>query len=130
MISPMMPFCYRLLAEGTLVLHLLWIGFLILGGYIFLAYPWLRVTHFIFLLSTFGMQIFSIACPLTYLEDYLRLKVGLGTYYQGSFIYYYLEKLVYPGIPPGVITLLTGLLMLSLIALYFIKPIRFSGSEK
>lgn len=121
---------YRLLAEGTLVLHLLWIAFLILGGYVFLTYPRLRVTHFIFLFLTFGMQIFSIDCPLTYLEDYLRFKAGQGIYYQGSFISYYLEKLVYPGIPQAVITILTGTLTVSLIALFFIKPIGLPERER
>ena len=119
-------FYYRLLAEGSLVLHLLWIVFLIIGGYVFLADPWLRVTHFISLFLTFGMQIFSINCPLTYLEDYLRFKAGQGIYYQGTFISYYLEKLVYPGIPQQVITILTGTLVVSLIALFFTKPMRFS----
>jgi Protein of Unknown function (DUF2784) len=43
-------------------------------------------------------------CPLSLLENWLEGKAGVQPE-QGGFLLHYLDKLVYPNIPPGVLTI-------------------------
>jgi hypothetical protein len=53
------------------------------------------------------IQIFNWSCPLTYLEVWLRSKHDPTLAYTGSFILYYVEKIVYLEISHFVIILFT-----------------------
>jgi hypothetical protein len=41
-------------------------------------------------------------CPLTILEQWLEARAG-GTPYQRGFLVHYLDKLIYPDLPEGVV---------------------------
>lgn len=86
---------YRLAADGLLLLHLLFILFVMAGGLLALRKPslvWLHIPA-----AIWGMLIEFIGwiCPLTPLENHFRELSGEQGY-EGSFIDHYLLPLVYP----------------------------------
>ncbi len=105
---------YRLGADALLLLHFLWIAFLVLGlplGWYF-RLPRLRILHALGLALALALQLSHTLCPLTIWEEQLRTHQQSDFSYRGSFIISYLEELVYPGwISLDTITLLTALLV-------------------
>ena len=94
---------YSALATCTLFLHALFILWLVFGALLTRSRPLLRWLHI-------GSLIWGILtellwpCPLTVLENLLEAKAGLQPYQEG-FLLHYLDKLVYPGISPTVLTI-------------------------
>ena len=90
------PMTYRLLADIALVVHLLFIAFVIGGGFLALRWPrlaWLHVPCFAWgVLIEFAGWI----CPLTPIENALRVAGGEAGY-TGGFIEHYILPIVYPG---------------------------------
>ena len=87
----------RILADLVLVLHLLWIAFILLGFPLFL---WLnnrtgRILHMISLAAMIIMQMTRTICPLTYLEEYLKSQGASGKVYPGQFVTETIERLIY-----------------------------------
>jgi hypothetical protein len=101
---------YKILSDSIVVIHSLWILFLFLGGIWGRKYRVVKIFHLAGLGFAFLMQVFDWTCPLTHLEVWLRSKHGPGLAYTGSFIPYYLEKIVYIEISPYVILFFTILL--------------------
>jgi hypothetical protein len=87
---------YRLLADLTLVLHLLFVVFVVFGGLLVLRRPRLAVVHLPSALWAAAVQFAAWICPLTPLENYFREKSGAAGYRTG-FIEHYLLPLIYPG---------------------------------
>ena len=88
---------FKMAADLIIFIHFLWILFIILGFPIFLYfnfYKW-RLLHLIALIATIIMQLTRTACPLTYLEAYLKSKDINHSVYPGSFIMEKMEDLVY-----------------------------------
>jgi len=86
---------YMILADFTLLIHLLWILFLFFGAYIGARYRGLRTLHLSGLAFALIIQVFGWYCPLTYLEVWLSSKHDPRLAYAGSFIIHYVEKIVY-----------------------------------
>ena len=86
---------WRILADAVLVLHLAFIGFVVLGGFLVLRWPKLAWAHVPAV--TWGIVITSIGgiCPLTPLEKYFTVRGG-GEAYGGGFIAHYLTSVIYP----------------------------------
>lgn len=93
-----------LLADILLVIHVLFVGFVVLGlaaiymGY-FLHWHWVRNRLFRILhLLAIGIVVLQLwlgmICPLTIWEMRLREQAGAVVYY-GSFIQHWLHKLLY-----------------------------------
>ena len=61
-------------------------------------------------------------CPLTIWEYNLRLQYDPDMIYPGSFIVNWVERLVYPSVPPLVITIGTIFIGLFTIAAYLLCP--------
>lgn len=101
---------YKVLADATMVLHFLWILFLIFGGYWGRRHRGVRLVHVPALVFAFFLELFNWYCPLTYLEVWLRGKHDPRLAYAGSFISHYLERLIYIEVERWVIVLLTALL--------------------
>lgn len=123
----MPPAIAGLLAGLALLLHLLWVLFLILGGFLFLRTPRVRLLHLGGLGAALAMQWRGVACPLTLVEQEFLRRAGRESY-EGSFLIHYLGKLVYPAVPFQWITLLTVLLLAATLALLLIRPLHFSRS--
>ena len=86
---------YMILADFTLLIHLLWILFLFFGAYFGARVRGLRILHLSGLAFALIIQVFGWYCPLTYLEVWLRSKHDPRLAYAGSFIIHYVEKIVY-----------------------------------
>ena len=101
---------YKLLADGVVLCHFLWILFLIFGGFWGRQCRWVRLVHVPALVFAFFIELFDWYCPLTHLEVWLRGRHDPALSYSGSFIVHYLERLVYLDADRRVIVLLTLLL--------------------
>lgn len=113
---------YSISADIIVVLHLLWILFLIFGAFPGRRYKWIKVVHIGGVIHALMIQVFGWFCPLTHLEAWLRRMHDPSQSYSGSFIIRYVEKLVYVGISPDIILLLTALIALMSVLVYMRKP--------
>lgn len=86
---------YRVLADLVLVLHLLFIAFVVGGGYLVLRWRWAPLVHLPAACWGVFVEASGRACPLTPLENSLREAAG-GSGYSGGFIEHYLVPLIYP----------------------------------
>ena len=96
---------YSVLAAAILGLHPLFILWIVFGGAFTRRRPLLRWLHLGSLVWGILIEILPWSCPLTWAENWLETRAGVAPY-QGGFLLHYLDALVYPNIPPG---LLTGL---------------------
>lgn len=94
-----------MLADSVVLLHFLWIAFLIFGALAGYYLRWVKVLHLGALIFSLMLQYFGWICPLTYLEVWLRQRQTPESGYSGSFIQHYVEKIVYPDMPPRVVLL-------------------------
>jgi hypothetical protein len=90
---------YSILAHLTIVLHFVWILFLIFGVFFALRWPKVAIFHLGGLLFSLVLNLFRWYCPLTYLENYLRRLYDVKSAYGGPFTATYLERFVYPDLP-------------------------------
>jgi hypothetical protein len=93
---------YRAAADLVLVVHLLFIVFVVAG--VFLAWRWPRVVWVHLPAMVYGalIEFVGFTCPLTPLQDYL-LRRGGQTGYRGGFISHYLIQVIYPaGLTRGI----------------------------
>jgi hypothetical protein len=86
---------YRVLADAMVLLHFLWIVFLIFGAFLGVRYRVAKYLHIGGMAFAVWIQIFDWFCPFTHLEVWLRQRQDPTLGYGGSFIIYYVERLVY-----------------------------------
>jgi hypothetical protein len=94
---------FYVLACALLVVHslfLLWVIFGVAFTRRRLLLAWL---HIVSLLWGIWIEIGPWPCPLTWAENWLEVRAGLQPY-QDSFLLHYLDKFVYPDIPPVLLT--------------------------
>ena len=90
---------YETLAVAVLVLHLLWIAWVILGAMLTRHRRWLRLLHIGSLIYSVFIEVLPWPpCPLTVLEQWLEGRAGIDPY-RGPFLLHYLDAAVYPDIP-------------------------------
>ena len=90
---------YRILADLTLIVHFIWILFLIFGFMFALTRSKIALLHMAGLLFTLILNLVGWYCPLTYLENYLYALNDPISTYRGSFIINYLQHIVYLDLP-------------------------------
>lgn len=86
---------YALLADVVLLLHGVFIAFVVLGGLLVWRRPRLGWLHLTAVAWAVWIAWAGWICPLTPLENALRRAAG-QTGYGGSFIEHYLLPLIYP----------------------------------
>jgi hypothetical protein len=86
---------YRLLADGLVVVHAAFVGFVVLGGLLALRWPRVAFVHLPAVAWGVVVELAGWVCPLTPLENQAR-EAGGGTAYQGDFIEHYLLPALYP----------------------------------
>lgn len=100
---------YAAAAVLVLLVHLGFVLFVVFGALLALRRPRLLWLHLPAVAWGVYIELSSRACPLTALENLLRLRAGLADV-EGSFIEYYLRWLLYPGwLTPAIQTILAGL---------------------
>jgi hypothetical protein len=84
-----------LMADALVLLHVLFVAFVVWGGFLLVRWPrlgWLQLPA-----AAWGAYIEFTGgiCPLTPLENYLRVRGG-GSFYSGDFVERYLLPILYP----------------------------------
>jgi len=86
---------YRIAADAVLMLHLAFILYVVLGGWLVLRYPKFAWFHIPAAVWGAFIEFSGRVCPLTPLENQLRVASGSAGYC-GGFIERYLIPVVYP----------------------------------
>jgi hypothetical protein len=94
---------YSALAIFVLVLHALFILWVVFGALLTRSRPVLRWLHIVSLVWGILTELLPWPCPLTLLENWLEGKAGVEPYL-GGFLLHYLDKLVYPEVSATVLT--------------------------
>ncbi len=123
------PVIHRVLADAVLLLHLAFIAFVVLGGFLVLRWPrlaWLHVPAVVWGAAT---EFLGIICPLTPLENRLR-ALGGEAGYGGGFIEHYVTAWIYPaGLTREVQWLLGITVVVINVAIYLRLAFRKGGSS-
>jgi hypothetical protein len=85
----------RVLADAVLVLHLAFVAFALAGGLLALRWRWMPWVHLPALAWAAFVEFSGTVCPLTPLENALRMAGGMAGY-PGGFVEHYLLPLLYP----------------------------------
>lgn len=86
---------YRILADLVLLVHLAFVGFVVLGGLLVLRWSRWAWLHLPAAVWGVAIEAFGWICPLTPLEQDLRRKAG-GAAYEGGFVEHYVLPVLYP----------------------------------
>ncbi|HUK21456.1 MAG TPA: DUF2784 domain-containing protein [Gemmatimonadales bacterium] len=86
---------YRLAANGVVLIHVLFVLFVVCGGFLTWRWPRLALIHIPAALWGVAIEFGGWICPLTPLENALRARAGLEGY-PGGFIEHYVMPLLYP----------------------------------
>ena len=86
---------YRVLADLVLLIHLAFVLFVVLGGFFVLRWPRLAWLHIPAAVWGVLIEYTGWICPLTPLENSLRVKGGEAGY-SGGFIQHYIQPALYP----------------------------------
>lgn len=86
---------YLLLADCTVVVHVIFVLFVVGGGVAVLRWPRLAWLHLPAAVWGGIVELKGWICPLTHLENLFRRLGGEDVYF-GSFIEHYLEPILYP----------------------------------
>jgi len=86
---------YHLLAAAVVLLHLAFIVFVVVGGWLVLRRPGWAWVHLPAALWGFWVEAAGWVCPLTPLEQELRRRAGLPAW-EGDFVARCLFPLLYP----------------------------------
>lgn len=85
----------RLAADAILLCHLAFILFAIFGGAFAVRWHWAPALHLPAVAWAIFVELTGRICPLTYIENSLRLRAGQSGY-TGDFIQHYLIAVIYP----------------------------------
>lgn len=92
---------WKITADVIVVVHFLWILFIICGALIGRWVRWVKWLHVGALAFSVCLQLFQWTCPLTHLEVWLRQRHNPALGYVGDFLAHYAERLVYLPAPRG-----------------------------
>lgn len=103
---------WGVLADLVLVVHGLFVLFVILGGLLVLRWPALMWVHLPAVAWGAAIEFWGWACPLTPLEVALRHRGGEAGY-TGSFIEHYVTPVLYPAGLTRSMQVVLGLMVLA-----------------
>ncbi|WP_026117565.1 DUF2784 domain-containing protein [Nocardiopsis alkaliphila] len=87
---------YRVIGEGAMILHMAFLIYLVIGGYIAWRWPVLFWPHLACALYSLGITVIGWACPLTHVENWGREQAGQAGLPPAGFIDHYLTGVIYP----------------------------------
>lgn len=89
---------YFVLADAILILHLLYILWVIFGALFTRGRPWLAGIHIATIIWGIITETTSAPCPLTMAENWCEARAGISPYH-GPFLLHCLDATVYPNVP-------------------------------
>ena len=114
---------YAALESAVLLLHLLWIAWILLGWMVTRGRPVLAWTHIASLVWGIAVELGPWPCPLTLAEQWLEVRSGATPSHQG-FLVYYLERLVYPDLPEAVVGWTGAAVCTAVLCVYCLRATR------
>ena len=109
---------YRIAADFVLVTHFAFIVLVVAGGLVVFRYAWFAWIHIPAASWGAFVELTGRICPLTTLENVLRIRAGQEGYVD-SFIDHYIVPVIYPaGLTRHVQLMLAGLVVAANIAIY------------
>ncbi|MGB1036803.1 MAG: DUF2784 domain-containing protein [Candidatus Puniceispirillales bacterium] len=120
---------YHVAAEVIVVIHFLFICFVVAGGFLVLRWRWLAWIHLPVVAWGALVELMSWVCPLTPLENWLRRAAG-GQGYEGGYIEHYLLPIIYPAGLTHEIQIMLGLFVIAINLIIYSFVIRRYINEK
>ncbi len=127
-----------LVADVVLAIHALFVLFVVLGQLLVLLgwarkwswvrRPWFRYLHLLAVGFVVLETWFGIACPLTRLENALRVAAH-GAPYATSFVGHWLQQLIFYEAPPAVFTAVYTAFFVLVLVSFFAYPPRAGKSR-
>jgi uncharacterized protein DUF2784 len=109
---------FRLAADAILLAHLGFILFALFGALLVARRRWVLFVHLPAAAWGFFVELSGRVCPLTYWENFLRIKAGQAAYSEG-FLEHYLVAIIYPeGLTRGLQFALAGIIVGINVAIY------------
>lgn len=126
---------YLLLADAILLVHVLFVGFVVVGlllillgkplSWSWVRNPWFRLLHLAGIAVVVLQAWAGIICPLTTWEMAFRAKAG-DAVYSGTFISHWLETILYYRAPAWVFIVCYSIFGLAVVASWFwVRPRAF-----
>jgi hypothetical protein len=114
---------YSALELAVLLLHLLWIAWILLGWMVTRGRPALAWAHIASLVWGIAVELGPWPCPLTTAEQWLAARSGATPSHQG-FLVSCLDKLVYPNLPETVVGWTGAAVCTAILAIYGFRASR------
>ena len=109
---------YRLLADLIVLVHLAFVVFAVAGAVLVLRWRWVIWVHVPAVVWAALIEFAGWICPLTPLENRLRILSG-GAGYRGGFIEHYVLPILYPsGLTRGVQVFLGSVVIVVNLGIY------------
>ncbi len=111
---------YKILADSIVVIHFLFIIFVLTGGLLVIRWPKIAIAHLPAAIWGAVVEIFGWICPLTPWENRFRHLAGEPAY-SGDFIGRYLLPVIYPqNLTTEIQYILGGLVISVNVIIYYI----------
>lgn len=108
----------RLAADAVLLAHAAFIVFVLFGALLAVRWRWIPIVHLPAMAWGIFVELTGRVCPLTPLENSLRLRAGQSGY-SDSFIEHYVLDLIYPSdLTVEVQWLLAGVVLMANVVIY------------
>jgi len=113
----------RILATAVVVVHMAFVAFVVAGGVLALRWPRLAWVHLPAAVWGALIALGGFVCPLTPLENWLRVRGG-GTAYETGFLEHYLLPILYPGAMTRSLQIATGAFVIAVNLLVYWRIVR------
>jgi hypothetical protein len=115
---PWWPQIALVLAIATLVLHLSFILWVMIGAIFTRGRRWLAWVHILCAVYGVIIEVGPWPCPLTLAENWFEVQAGRIPY-SGPFLLHYLDLLVYPHVPGELLAWLAGVVLAVNVVVYW-----------
>lgn len=135
----MNPRVYILLADGLLAVHMTFVVFIVVG--LVLVYlggwrqwqwvrnRWFRLAHIGGMAIVLGQALCGAICPLTIWEARLRQLGGQEKLYEGTFMQYWVGRLLYQDWRFATFTLIYALFFIVVVLSFILVPPRWRKTD-
>lgn len=89
---------YLALADAVLLVHLVYIAWVIFGAIFTRGRPWFAGIHIATIVWGIITETTSAPCPLTLAENWCEARAGISPYH-GPFLLHCLDATIYPNVP-------------------------------
>jgi hypothetical protein len=120
---------YAIVVVLTATAHFIFIGYMVVGGFIAQRYPrtiWLHVPAVIWGVA---IELIDFVCPLTWLERWARAKAGMTPMPSDGFIAHYLTGHLYPASAANLVLAVALLTVVSSWVLFVVRRRRTSTAD-